>query len=183
MITVRTAIDLPSQSSNSLNEWGIVATAVIGWSYSTEWPRKQWCATFLHSNGFEGMGVDWKGSVVLLQIVMVVSPGTHLVKNHESQSRIDCKQSLIFLLWHGRMQARKTRAEPERRKNKRLRWDLWSADLPLFTLLNCCYWQLLLFAINWYNLSLSLSARGSEERRTTARGLSQEPMSPRVFCN
>ena len=67
MITVRTAIDLPSQSSNSLKEWGNVATEVIGWSHSTEWPLKQWCATFLHSNGFEGMGLDWKGSVILLQ--------------------------------------------------------------------------------------------------------------------
>ena len=54
----------------------------------------------------------------------MVIAGTHLVKNDESQSRIDCDQSLSFLLRDGRMRARETRAEPEHRKNKRLRWDL-----------------------------------------------------------
>ena len=70
---------------------------------------------------------------------------------------IDCEQSLIFLLRHasralvkGERGGREERAgrKTERRKNK-----------------------LLLFPINWRSFTFSLAAPGSEERRTTARGL------------
>ena len=72
----------------------------------------------------------------------------------------DREQSPIFLLRHGRMRARETRARARgelQSHEKRGRTPTSPPVLPLIGII----------------FTSSLAARGSEERRATARGLSQ----------